>query len=318
MERIARPLQQMGADIRLTSGRAPMYIGRSGSLRGITYRLPVPSAQVKSCVLLAGLRARGYTTVIETMPSRDHTERMLGASVVEEPGERHVRIGAGRRISARTWTIPSDFSAAAFFLVAGAVAPRGTLHLRRVGLNPTRSALLNVLRDMGARLHVVGTGTEDGEPVGNIRVEASTLRSVRIDGACIPLLIDEIPILAVAGALAQGRTEIRGATELRFKESDRIRTMVENLRKLGVPVEEFEDGLAVEGPAALQGNEVKSHGDHRVAMAMGVAGLLSRGQTIIEHASCTSVSFPGYWEALGSVAGGSNSAEGSSPEGSHR
>lgn len=303
MERIALPLREMGARIHLTAGHAPIRIEGGAGLHGITYRLPVPSAQVKSCILLAGLLAEGRTTVIEELPSRDHTERMLGLATLEKEGERHVLVEKGIRVPAATWTVPRDFSAAAFFMVAAAAAPRGEIRMKQVGLNPTRSALLTVLQAMGAQVYVSNETLEGGEPVGDILVRASNLHGVRVDGELIPVLIDEIPILAVAGVLAEGRTEIRDAGELRVKETDRIRAMVVNLRDLGAAVEEFDDGLAVEGPVALRGADVRSGHDHRVAMAMGVAGLFAEGETTIHHASCAAVSFPRFWETLASVAG---------------
>ncbi|MEX0821257.1 MAG: 3-phosphoshikimate 1-carboxyvinyltransferase [Rhodothermales bacterium] len=302
MERIALPLREMGARIHLTSGHAPIRIEGGSELHGITYRLPIPSAQVKSCVLLAGLFAEGRTTVIEELPSRDHTERMLGLAVIEKNGERHILAEKDIAIEPRTWTVPRDFSAAAFFLVAGAAAPEGELHLPRVGLNPTRNALLHVLQAMGARIEVSNETNRGGEPIGDLTVRASDLQGVRVDGELIPVLIDEVPILAVAGALAEGRTEIRDAKELRVKETDRIRAMVDNLRRMGASVEEFEDGLAVEGPAALEGAVVDSFHDHRIAMAMGVAGLMADGETVVEHASCAAVSFPDFWRTLDDVA----------------
>lgn len=302
MERIALPLREMGARIHLTSGHAPIHIDGGGNLHGITYRLPVPSAQVKSCVLLAGLHAKGRTTVIEELPSRDHTERMLGLATIEKDGERHVLVEQGMVIPARTWTVPRDFSAAAFFMVASIVAPSGMITMKQVGLNPSRSALLDVLQAMGARIDVSNESSHGGEPVGDLLVRPSELNGVRIDGEVIPILIDEIPILAVAGALADGRTEIRDAHELRVKETDRIRAMVDNLRLLGADVEEFDDGLAVEGPVALKGTEVPSYHDHRIAMAMGVAGLAADGETVVEDAACAGISFPSFWETLASVA----------------
>ena len=301
MERVARPLRAMGARITLNDGCAPMRIERSDRLRGMEYRLPMPSAQVKSCVLLAGLRAQGRTTVIETLPSRDHTERMLNLTTQEDAEARRIFVDGGASVPARPWIVPNDFSSAAFFLVAAAIAPQGSLLLKNVCLNPTRSALVGVLEEMGARIRITDPKESGGEPVGDLHMEASALRGVRVDGARIPLLIDEIPILAVAGALAEGRTEIRDARELRFKETDRIAAMAENLRRLGASVEEFDDGLAVDGPAALHGNVVASRHDHRVAMAMAVAGLTARGETVIEHASCADVSFPNYWKTLASV-----------------
>lgn len=302
MERVAGPLRAMGAKITLNDGCAPMRIARSERLRGMEYRLPMPSAQVKSCVLLAGLRAQGRTTVIETLPSRDHTERMLNLATQEQGGARHIFVTGNTPVPARAWVVPNDFSSAAFFMVAAAIAPQGALLLKNVGLNPTRSALVGALEDMGARICISDLRESGGEPVGDMHITASALRGARVDGERIPLLIDEIPILAVAGARAEGRTEIRDARELRFKETDRISAMAENLRRLGASVEEFDDGLSVDGPAELHGERVSSHHDHRVAMAMAVAGLMARGETVIEDASCAGVSFPNYWQALASVA----------------
>lgn len=303
MERIAMPLREMGAAVHLTSGHAPIRIEGGRALHGITYRLPVPSAQVKSCVLLAGLFARGRTTVIEEAPSRDHTERMLGISTMKLGDERHVIVEEGTTIPARTWSVPRDFSAAAFFIVAGLLAREGHVVLKQVGLNPTRSALLDMLRAMGAQIWITNEAEHGGEPIGDVTVRSSELSGVSISGDLIPILIDEVPVLAVAAAAARGRTEIRDAGELRVKETDRIRATVDNLRKMGADVEEFDDGLAVEGPVALRGAEVSSFGDHRIAMAMAVAGLIADGETLIDEASCASVSFPGFWDELARVAG---------------
>lgn len=302
MERIARPLREMGAGIHLTDGHAPIRIEGGRTLHGISYRLPVPSAQVKSCVLLAGLFAEGSTTVIEEAPSRDHTERMLGLTTMKFGDDRHIIMEEGTTISARAWTIPRDFSAAAFFIVAAATASEGEIRLQQVGLNPTRSALLDVLRAMGADIRVDNEADYSGELVGDLTVRPSQLSAVAVEGDLIPILIDEIPVLAVAATAAEGRTEIRDAGELRVKETDRIRATVDNLRAMGADVEEFEDGLAIEGPLELNGCAVQSFGDHRMAMAMAVAGLLATGETTIEEASCAGVSFPGFWDELSDVA----------------
>ncbi|SHK70831.1 3-phosphoshikimate 1-carboxyvinyltransferase [Rhodothermus profundi] len=303
MERIAAPLRQMGAALTLTDGHAPIHIRGNRPLRGITYRLPVPSAQVKSCVLLAGLFAEGETTVIEPVPSRDHTERMLGLSVVEMNGERYLTVPEGLRIPPRTWTIPRDFSAAAFFLVAGTIVPDSEIRLPGVGINPSRAALLDVLRAMGADITVENERTYGGEPIADLIVRSSTLHGVQVGGALIPNLIDEIPVLAVAAACATGRTEIRDAAELRVKETDRIAAMAANLQALGAHVEVFDDGLAIEGGHRLQGATVRSFDDHRIAMAMGVAGLVAAGETLIEGADCVRISFPDFWEVLNHLAG---------------
>ena len=303
MGRAADPLRQMGAHVELTDGHAPITIRGGRALKGITYPLPVPSAQIKSCVLLAGLYAGGETTVIETVPSRDHTERMLGLDTVEIGPERRLTISRAHQIPARTWIVPRDFSAAAFFLVAGSIAGEGRLVLPDVGLNPTRTALLDVLRAMGARIHVTEERVVGGEPIGTLTVLPSEMYGVRVGGALIPNLIDEIPVLAVAAAFARGRTEIRDAAELRVKETDRIAAMARNLETLGADVDVFDDGLAVTGGRTLIGATVDSYGDHRIAMAMAVAGLGADGETVIEGAECAAVSFPDFWEQLDAARG---------------
>ena len=298
MARIAEPLRLMKAVVNLEDGHAPIKIAGGQKLHGIDYTLPVPSAQVKSCVLLAGLYAEGETTVVETLPSRDHTERMLGLNVFEMGGARYLTVEQGRRIPARTWTVPRDFSAAAFLLVAGSIVPEGEVYLPGVGLNPSRSALLDVLRIMGADVKMDYEREEGGEPLADLKVRPAALHGVSIDGALIPNLIDEIPVLAVAAACAEGRTEIRDAAELRVKETDRIDAMVKNLRALGAEVEEFEDGLAVTGGKPLMATTVDSFDDHRIAMAMGVAALVASGETTITNAGVARVSYPGFWETL--------------------
>lgn len=302
MGRIAAPLSLMGARLTLTDGHAPVHVAGT-RLRGITYTLPVASAQVKSCVLLAGLFADGETTVVEPVPTRDHTERMLGLDVFEMGGARHLTISREHRIPAQTWSIPRDFSAAAFLLVAGSIVPEGALRLPGVGLNPSRSALLDVLRAMGARILIENERVHAGEPIADLHVYPASLHGVRVDGPLIANLIDEIPILAVAATQAEGRTEIRGAAELRLKETDRIEAMATNLRALGAHVETFEDGLAVEGGRALRGADVGAFDDHRVAMAMGVAALVAKGETTLHGASTARVSFPEFWHQLESLAG---------------
>ena len=302
MARIASPLRRMGGHVTLTDGHAPIRIRGDQSLHGMTYRLPIASAQVKSCVLLAGLFAEGTTTVIEPTPSRDHTERMLGLDVETVDGERHLTVEGGHRIPGRTWHVPGDFSAAAFFLVAASIVPESEIQLDGVGMNPSRNALLGVLRQMGANITVENERMQGGEPIADVTVRAADLQGMRVDGAQIPNLIDEIPVLAVAGACAEGRTEIRDAAELRVKETDRLDAMTRNLRALGATVEEFDDGLAIDGPTDLQGTTVDSFDDHRIAMAMGVAGLVADGTTTITDADCAAVSFPDFWNELRRVA----------------
>ncbi len=300
MERIADPLGVMGARVTLQDGHAPIRIraARDG-LDPIEYRLPVASAQVKSCVLLAGLYAEGDTVVLEPTPSRDHTERMLGLEVEEVGGERRLVVEEGHTVPATTWTVPGDFSGAAFFLVAGSIVPDSELHIEDVGLNPSRTALLEVLDGMGANITVENERVQGAEPVGDITVRSAALSGVDVGGRLIPNLIDEIPVLAVAAACANGRTEIRDAQELRVKETDRLHAMAENLNALGADVQEREDGLIIDGNGPnLLSTTVSSFDDHRIAMAMGVAGLVAHGSTSINEAECAKVSFPGFWDEL--------------------
>jgi 3-phosphoshikimate 1-carboxyvinyltransferase len=303
MARIADPLRQMNATVELDDGCAPITLPGGSRLRGMTYPLPVASAQVKSCVLLAGLFAEGETTVIETTPARDHTERMLGLDIDEAGGERRIRVQDGTPVEARTWTVPGDFSAAAFFIVAASIVPGSALTFEGVGLNPSRTALLDVLRRMGAEIVVENERTAGGEPIGDLTVRAAPLEGATVRDPLIPNLIDEVPVLAVAGACAEGRTEIRDAEELRVKETDRIAAIAEGLRALGATVETFEDGLAVEGSASLHGATVDSHDDHRVAMALAVAGLAAEGTTTVRDAECAAVSFPAFWDELRAATG---------------
>ncbi len=304
MERIADPLQAMGARIELRGGSAPIRVRatRSG-LDPIEYRLPVASAQVKSCVLLAGLYANGRTVVIESTPSRDHTERMLGLEIQEVGGERHIIVEEDHTVPVTNWSVPGDFSGAAFFLVAGSLVPDSELHLDDVGLNPSRTALLDVLDGMGADITVENERVQGSEPVGDLIVRSAPLSGIDVGGRLIPNLIDEVPVIAVAAACATGRTEIRDAEELRVKETDRLHAMAENLRVLGANVKEREDGLIIDGNGPnLLGGSVKSYDDHRIAMAMGVAGLVAHGTTTVANAECARVSFPGFWDELTRVA----------------
>ncbi len=309
MERIAEPLRAMGASVTLTDDHAPVRI-EGGRLRGIPYRLPVASAQVKSCVLLAGLLADGSTTVVETTPSRDHTERMLGLPVLDLGGERHVSVDADTPVYPRLWVVPRDFSAAAFFLVAASIVPNATLELKGVGLNPSRAALLDVLRAMGAHVAVTNEREHGGEPLGDLRIHAPDgLVGVEVGGALVPNLIDEIPVLAVAAACAEGRTTIRDAAELRVKETDRLAATAAFLTAMGAAVEETKDGLMIDGGHPLRGATVESRGDHRIAMAAAVAALAASGPTTIRGADAVAVSFPAFWAELDALAGGGLVAE---------
>ena len=305
MDRVIEPLRMMGASINgsgESGSAAPLEI-HGGSLRGITYPLPVASAQVKSALLIAGLSAEGETVVEEPSPSRDHTERMLRAM----GGRIHVSDG---RIAlqpgplvALDVTVPGDFSSAAFWLIAGCLHPDADVLIRGTGVNPYRTGLLEVLQEMGAEVTVEQVRSVGGEPVADIRARSSRLRGVSIGGAMIPRLIDELPLVALAGALATGSTHIRDAAELRVKESDRIAATCAELAKLGARVEELPDGMIVHGGAALNGALCSSYGDHRLAMALAIAGLVAEGETVVDGAEAAAVSYPGFWTALDRLVG---------------
>jgi 3-phosphoshikimate 1-carboxyvinyltransferase len=305
MSRVTHPLREMGATVvgRQDASRLPLAIHGARPLRGGHHRLPMASAQVKSALLLAGLAADSPVTVEEPGPSRDHTERMLArfGARIERDGSR-ITLRPGGKLGARTVRVPGDFSSAAFFLVAAAIVPESQLTLTGVGVNPTRTGLLDVLEEMGARVRLTRR-SEDGEPTATLEARTSRLRGARIGGALVPRLIDEVPILAVAAAVADGVTEVGDARELRVKESDRILTLAAELSKMGVRVQEREDGFRIEGGAPLTGARVTSHGDHRVAMALIVAGLVADGQTVVEDTACIATSFPEFVPALQQVAG---------------
>lgn len=304
MGRIVAPLRAMGAQIRGRDGDtlAPLTI-RGGPLRGIDYRLPVASAQVKSALLLAGLQAEGETRLTEPAPSRDHTERMLRAmgAPLRSDGEALVLSPPGR-LAPLSMRVPGDISAAAFWLIAGAVHPDAEIRLKGVGVNPTRAGVVEALRMMGADLRLESEREEDGEPRADLTVRSSRLRGVHIEGPLVVRLIDEVPVLAVAAALARGRTVIAGVAELRVKESDRVAATVEELRKLGARIEGSDDALVIEGVPALSGARCHSRGDHRLAMALAVAGLVAQGETVISGADAVSVSYPGFWDDLRALA----------------
>lgn len=303
MDRIVEPLSQMGARIVASGdGRFPPLRISGGSLRGITYTLPVASAQVKSAVLLAGLLAEGPTTVVEPTPTRDHTERMLAAfgAPIRRDGDRvSVTAAALRGHEVR---VCGDISSAAFLLAAAAGMPGSELTIEHVGLNPTRTGFLDVLRALGAEVDVRQTGEDTGEPVGAVTVRGRRLRGVRIGGSLIPRVIDELPVLCVIATAAEGETVISDAAELRVKESDRIAVIARGLRALGGEVEERPDGLTVYG-SRLHGGRVGSAGDHRIAMAFAVAGLLAGGPVTVEGAESIKVSFPEFGRVLQEVTG---------------
>lgn len=299
MKRIMEPLALMGASITARDGQFPPLEIHGGQLKAIDYALPVASAQVKTCVLFGGLFAEGTTTVREPVRSRDHTEialRQFGADVTVH---RDVISLRGRPLlGGCDVAIPSDLSSAAFFLVAALLVPGSSLTIRGVGLNPTRSALLDFLAGMGASVRILDVANNNGELTGDIRVEHSPVRGGVIEKATTAALIDEIPVLAVLGATSDEGLTVRDARELRIKETDRIATVAENLRRMGVDVEERPDGMVVPGRQRLKAAELDSFGDHRVAMAFAVAALAAEGESVIRNAEAASVSFPEFWETL--------------------
>ena len=296
MRRVMDPLRLMGARISSTeAGTAPLLIEPSDGLHGIAYTCPVASAQIKSCVLLAGLYASGETAVTEPAATRDYTERMLAALGADVSVDGlTVRLLPGRELKAQPIAVPGDFSSAAFFLVAGAIARSGELVIGNVGLNPRRTGLLDTLRDMGADIEILDRRDIAGEPVGDLRVRPSSLRAVEVPLARVPDMIDEFPAFAIAAACAQGTSRVRGAHELRVKESDRIAAMARGLTEIGVAVEEFEDGMAIEGRQQLGGGRIDSRGDHRIAMSFAVASLRARAAIRIDDCANVDTSFPGF------------------------
>ena len=294
MQRVTAPLASMGARIDTVDGHAPLHVRGGQPLQGIDYTLPVASAQVKSALLLAGLYARGETVVREPQPTRDCTERMLqafGYPVAYREGE--ARLSGGHRLRATEVAVPADFSSAAFFLAAATLVPGSEMQLRRVGINPRRTGLLPVLRAMGADIVATGLREQGGEQVADLRVRHAPLRGIEVPVEHVADMIDEFPVLCVAAACAHGTTTIRGAAELRVKESDRIATMATGLRALGIDVHELPDGVVIHG-GRLRGGTVDSHGDHRIAMAFAVAAQLADGEVRIADVANVATSFPGF------------------------
>ncbi len=300
MKRVAQPLQVMGADIAVAGrkGTLPMSInGRS--LRGATIRLANPSAQVKSAVLLAGLFAKGVTTVIEPAPTRDHTERLLpgfGVELVSVGGAHSV--AGGQRLRAGRVRVPGDPSAAAFWIALGAAIPGLRIHVRNISLNPTRTALIEVLLRMGAHIREEVVSGDLGEWWGHLDVQGHELRPIDLPLSLIPGLIDEIPILAVLAAKTQGKMRFSGVADLRNKECDRIHAVCSNLRRMGVEVEEFPNEFTVHGTGKFRGAVLESYGDHRIAMAFAIAGLLADGESVIRGAECVSISYPQFFRGV--------------------
>lgn len=310
MRRVIEPLTQMGAAIEANNDRLPMKIAGVNPLRAISYQMPMASAQVKSCILLAGLNGDGKTSVLEETPTRDHTERMLrwfGVEIEESAAENGtlLAVSGNAELAAKDLLVPSDISSAAFFLVAAACLDGSEIVLRAVGLNPTRNAVVEVLRNFGADIEVLNLKEIGNEPIGDLRVRGhknlrAKVSSNILRGKIIANLIDEIPILAIFGTQIEGGLEMREAQELRVKESDRIKSVVENLRRMNAEIKEFEDGFRV-GKSNLKGAKIDSFGDHRIAMAFSVAALFADGETEIADAECAAVSFPAFFETLANV-----------------
>jgi len=301
MARVITPLSLMGARIMARdSGRYPPMAIKGERLKPIVYEMPVASAQVKSSLLLAGLYAEGNTEIAEPVKSRDHSEKMLPAFGADlTVNGLKTTVSGGRDLRPLDTLVPGDFSSAAFFIVAALLIPGAEITARNVGINPTRTGLLEVLKLMGAVIEVSNIRDVSGEPVADIHCRGrAALKAVSITGESVPSLIDEFPILCVAASLAEGTTTIRGAEELRLKESDRIKTIAAELREMGVEIEEYPDGLSIKGTDNMQGAEVESHGDHRIAMAMTVASLVAEGRTVLHGTSAVDISFPGFFDII--------------------
>ena len=308
MRRVGEPLSRMGARIQGRSGGnlAPLAV-QGQSLHGATIRTPVASAQVKSAILLAALTATGPTTVIEPQQSRDHSERMLRAFgadlVVAGAGGNTVTVTPGASLRGQSVIVPGDISSAAFWLVAAATIPGSELTVENVGLNPSRTGILEVLEQMGARIQVVNERDVAGEPVGDLEVSHGPLQAFSIEEPMMPRLVDEIPVLAVAACLAEGTSRVRGAAELRVKETDRLAVMARQLQAMGATLTEYPDGLDIQGGANLQGAAVDSETDHRVAMSLAVAAQLARGTTTLARPEAAAVSYPGFYDDLNRLLG---------------
>jgi 3-phosphoshikimate 1-carboxyvinyltransferase len=316
MKRIIDPLRRFGANMEARDGNyLPLKI-QGGPLRAVDFTMPVASAQVKSAVLLAGLYAEGITKVHEPVSSRNHTEIALAelgarikiaASLDAAPDQagasRMIEIEGGHQLRGKEFTVPGDLSSAAFFIAAALAVPNSKLRLMAVGLNPTRTGFISLLEEVRARITVSGLSVSNGEPIGDITVESSDLEGMDVGGAWIPNIIDEIPMLAVLGTRTKKGIRIRDASELRAKESDRIRAVAQNLRALGADAEEYPDGLFVPGNQRLRGGIIDSFGDHRIAMAFAVGALFADGPVTIERPQCAAISFPGFFELLNKVTG---------------
>lgn len=308
MARVINPLREMGAMINArASDKYPPIAIKGGALSSMHYDMPIASAQVKSCLILAGLYAKGITTLTEPFKSRDHTERMLGAMNADiEIDGNSIKIKgqavAGKPLKPLDITVPADFSSASFFIAAALIIPDSELIIKGVGINPTRTGMLSVLKSMGADVKLENIRDVSGEPIADIYCRtAGALKAVKLDKDIMPSLIDEFPILCILATQAEGITEIRGAEELRVKESDRIRAMATELGKMGVELQEYPDGISIKGRTDLKGAVIESYHDHRIAMAFAIASLIAQGATTINNVSCVDISFPGFFEKLESI-----------------
>ncbi|UNL83010.1 3-phosphoshikimate 1-carboxyvinyltransferase [Priestia koreensis] len=303
MQRVTKPLQSMGAKIdgREDGNFTPLSI-RGGQTKGIHYQSPVASAQVKSSILLAGLQAEGTTSVTEPEKSRDHTERMLQAFGIEVKVDGlTASLEGGQTLKGAHIEVPGDISSAAFFLVAGAIVPGSRIELKKVGMNPTRTGIIDVLQNMGASITFANVNEDAVEPYADIIIEASQLKGTEVSGDLIPRLIDEIPIIALAATQAEGDTIIKDAAELKVKETNRIDTVVNELTALGVKIEATDDGMIIRGKSTLTGGKVSSHGDHRIGMMLAIASCLAEGDVEIENGEAVTVSYPNFYEHLASL-----------------
>jgi 3-phosphoshikimate 1-carboxyvinyltransferase len=303
MTRVTNPLSNMGAKIdgRHNGSYTPLSI-RGGHLESINYTLPVASAQVKSALILAGLQADGVSQIIEPAETRDHTERMIrrfGGEI--EKGNNVITVKGGQKLTAASIHVPGDISSAAFFLVAGAIISGSEIHLKNVGLNSTRTGIIEVLQKMGADLEIYENQDNKFEPTGDLIIKSSSLKGTIIEGDLIPKLIDEIPIIALMATQAEGDTIIKDAEELKVKETNRIDTVVQELKKLGASIEATEDGMVIHGKSKLHGGVVSSHGDHRIGMMLAVAALLSKEEVLLEKPEAISVSYPNFFEHLNNL-----------------
>lgn len=305
MMRIIKPLRMMGAKIEATeNGTAPLKIYAVENLNSIEYELEIPSAQVKSCIIFAGLHAEGKTKIIEKIQTRDHTERLLGLKVSSENGKKIIEVEPGIKIENKYYLIPGDISSSAFFIVAASIIPNSHIVVKNVSLNPTRTGFIDVLRKMGATIEFENVREVANEQIGDVIVKSGkeiNVRNSTLSGDLIPNIIDEIPILAIAGTVAEGVFEVRDAGDLRNKESDRIRAIVTNLRNMGIDVEEYDDGFSFEGGRKLKGTLIQTFNDHRIAMAFSIAGLIAEGETVIDDPECVKISFPNFYEILKNI-----------------